>query len=63
MLGILNTQAGDRYLVFRQRHRHPVGRLDGRHPERNDAQAGLKQVIAERKQADLGTSGLGRLVI
>ena len=25
-------------------------------------QAGLKQVIAERKQADLGASGLGRLV-
>ena len=27
------------------------------------AQAGLKQVIAERQQADLGTNGLGRLVI
>ncbi len=26
-------------------------------------QAGLKQVIAERQQADLGTNGLGRLVI
>src|SRR5215471_8193461 len=25
--------------------------------------AGLKQVIAERQQADLGTTGLGRLVI
>jgi flagellar hook-associated protein 3 FlgL len=29
----------------------------------NGAAAGLKQVIAERNQADLGTTGLGRLVI
>ena len=29
----------------------------------NGAQAGLKQVIAERNQADLGADGLGRLVI
>ena len=27
------------------------------------ARAGLKQIIAERKQADLGADGLGRLVI
>ena len=27
------------------------------------ARAGLKQVIAERKQADLGASGLGRLAV
>ena len=29
---------------------------------RDGAQAGLKQLILERKQADVGTSGLGRLV-
>ena len=29
----------------------------------NGARAGLKQVIAERNQADIGTDGLGRLVI
>ena len=27
MLGILNTQAGDRYHVLRQRHQHAVGRI------------------------------------
>jgi len=29
----------------------------------NTTQAGLKQVISERKQADVGATGLGRLVI
>ena len=29
----------------------------------NGAQAGLKQLILERKQADVGTSGLGRVVL
>ena len=33
MLEMLNTQAGDRYLFSGQRHRHAVGRVDGRHPQ------------------------------
>src|SRR3954447_9037702 len=63
MLGILNLQAGDRYLFSGSSIDTPAVAsvddiLDG-----NTTQAGLKQLIAERKQADLGTAGLGRLVI
>jgi flagellar hook-associated protein 3 FlgL len=52
LVGILNTQVGDRPAVA------PADTiLNG-----SGTQAGLKQVIAERAQAD-GTTGLGRLVI
>ena len=62
MLGILNIQAGDRYLFSGAAiNTPPVASMDnilnGTTP-----QAGLKQVISERAQAD-GTSGLGRLVL
>jgi flagellin-like hook-associated protein FlgL len=63
MLGILNTQAGDRFLFSGAAIDTPsvasmADIMDGK-----GGAAGLKQVIAERKQADLGTSGLGRLAI
>jgi flagellar hook-associated protein 3 FlgL len=63
ILGLLNTQAGERYLFSGRAADQPaVETLD--HIMNGDgARAGLKQVIAERKLADLGTSGLGRLVI
>jgi flagellar hook-associated protein 3 FlgL len=62
MVGILNTQAGDRYLFSGSAINTPAvadvnSMLNG-----SGTQAGLKQVIAERAQAD-GTTGLGRLVI
>jgi flagellin-like hook-associated protein FlgL len=62
LLGLLSTQAGDRYLFSgRAGDQPPVESLsnilDG-----DGVRAGLKQVTAERNQADLGT-GLGRLVI
>src|SRR3981081_2253952 len=70
MLGILNMQAGDRYLFSGGAIHTPSGAaiitpsvasadniLNG-----TPTQAGLKQVISERAQAD-GTSGLGRLVL
>jgi flagellar hook-associated protein 3 FlgL len=62
MVGILNTQAGDRYVFSGNAINTPSvvsadTILNGSGP-----QAGLKQVIAERQQAD-GTGGLGRLVI
>ena len=64
MVGILNTQVGRPLSVFRQRDQYAVGRarstICSTAPR---TQAGLKQVIAERQQADLGTTGLGRLVI
>jgi flagellin-like hook-associated protein FlgL len=63
MLGLLNTQAGDRYLFGgRATDQPPVETYD--HILNGDgARAGLLQIIDERKQADLGASGLGRLTI
>lgn len=63
LLALLNTQAGDRYLFSGRATDQPaVETLD--HILNGDgARAGLKQLISERNQADLGTSGLGRLVI
>lgn len=63
MLGILNTQAGDRYVFSGSAISTPsVASMDDIMNGKGGA-AGLKQVIAERKQADLGTAGLGRLVV
>jgi flagellar hook-associated protein 3 FlgL len=63
LLALLNTQAGDRYLFSGRATDQPaVETLD--HILNGDgARAGLKQLISERNQADLGASGLGRLVI
>jgi flagellin-like hook-associated protein FlgL len=60
---MLNAKSGDRYLFSgRATDTQPVTAadviMDG-----NGAQAGLKQLILERKQADVGTSGLGRVVL
>ncbi|MCW5687710.1 MAG: flagellar biosynthesis protein FlgL [Pseudolabrys sp.] len=63
MLGLLNTQAGNRYLFG--------GKVTDRPPvESSDvimngdgARAGLIQTMDERKQADLGADGLGRLAL
>jgi flagellar hook-associated protein 3 FlgL len=62
-IGLLNTQAGGRYLFSGRATDQPSVEtldhiLDGDGPR-----AGLKQVIAERNQADLGSDGLGRLAI
>jgi len=63
LLGLLNTQAGDRYLFSgRATDQRAVETLD--HILNGDgARAGLRQLIAERNQADLGVDGLGRLAI
>jgi hypothetical protein len=62
MLGILNTQAGDRYLFSGAAiNTPPVASMDNI-LNGTTTQAGLKQVISERAQAD-GTTGLGRLVV
>lgn len=63
MVQLLNTQSGDRYLFSGRATDTPAVAslsdiLDG-----NGARAGLKQVIAERRQADLGTTGMGRLAV
>ena len=63
VLSLLNTQVGDNYIFSGSATNQPsvasaTDILNG-----NGAQAGLTQVIAERQQADLGVSGLGRLSV
>jgi flagellar hook-associated protein 3 FlgL len=63
MLEILNTQAGDRFLFSGSAIDTPsVASVDDILNGKG-ALAGLKQLITERNQADLGASGLGRLVV
>lgn len=63
VLGLLSTSTGDRYLfsgkTFDQAPVESASHiLDG-----DGVRAGLKQMISERRQADLGANGLGRLTI
>src|SRR6516225_660375 len=62
IVGILNTQAGDRFLFSGSAIQTPAVAPVDTILNGNGTQAGLKQVIAERAQAD-GTTGLGRLLI
>jgi flagellin-like hook-associated protein FlgL len=62
MLGILNEQAGDRYLFSGAAINTPSVNSMDNILNGTTTQAGLKQVISERAQAD-GTTGLGRLVL
>jgi flagellin-like hook-associated protein FlgL len=63
ILGLINTRAGDRYLFSgRSTDRPAVETID--HILNGDgARAGFRQVIAERREADLGADGLGRLTV
>jgi len=63
VLGLLNTPAGDRYLFSGRAGDKPATDTLDHILNGDGAKAGLKQIIAERNQADLGASGLGRLVI
>jgi flagellar hook-associated protein 3 FlgL len=63
MVGILNMQAGDRFLFSGGAINTPAVASVDDILNGTTTQAGLKQVISERKQADLGATGLGRLVI
>jgi flagellar hook-associated protein 3 FlgL len=63
MVGILNTQSGDRYLFSGSAINTPSVASVDVILNGTTSQAGLKQVVAERQQADLGTGGLGRVVI
>jgi flagellin-like hook-associated protein FlgL len=62
VVGILNTQAGDRFLFSGSAISTPAVADASVILNGSGTQAGLKQLIAERAQAD-GTTGLGRLVI
>jgi flagellar hook-associated protein 3 FlgL len=63
VLGLLNSRAGDRYLFSGGAHDQKA--VEGSETILNGegGRAGLKQIISERRQADLGVDGLGRLVI
>lgn len=62
MIALLNTEAGGRYLFSGRATDTPATQSADAILNGSGAQAGLKQLIDERAQAD-GTSGLGRLVI
>lgn len=62
MVGVLNTQSGNRYLFSgtaynTQSVANAADIING-----TTTQAGLKAVMAERQAADLGANGMGRLV-
>src|SRR5665647_1024158 len=63
VLSLLNTQAGDHYLFSGRTTDQPAVETYDHILNGNGAQAGLKQIISERSQADIGTSGLGRLTV
>jgi hypothetical protein len=63
MLEILNTQAGDRFLFSGSAIDTPSVASVDEILNGHGALAGLKQLIAERNQADLGATGLGRVAI
>jgi flagellar hook-associated protein 3 FlgL len=63
IVGMLNTQVGDRYIFSGTAIGTPAVATADDILDGTTTRAGLKQVIAERAQADLGTNGLGRLVI
>src|ERR1043166_3760425 len=63
MIGMLNTGADGRYLFSgRSVDQVPVESSD-HILNGSGLKAGLKQLIDERRQADLGTTGLGRLTV
>src|SRR5260370_16770798 len=62
MVGIVNMEAGGRYLFSGSAINTPSVASVDNILNGTTTQAGLKQVISERQQAD-GTSGLGRLVL
>jgi flagellar hook-associated protein 3 FlgL len=62
LVGILNTQVGNRYIFSGSAINTPAVASANDILNGTAAQAGLKQVITERQQADLGT-GTGRLLI
>jgi flagellar hook-associated protein 3 FlgL len=62
MIGILNSPAGTRYLFSGNAINTPSTASADQIMNGTSTKAGLKQVIAERAQAD-GTTGTGRLVI
>lgn len=63
VVALLNTESGGRYLFSGRATDTPATQSADVMLNGTGTQAGLKQLIAERKAADIGANGLGRLVI
>jgi flagellin-like hook-associated protein FlgL len=63
MLNILNTSTGGRYLFGGRSVDQPAVETADRIMNGFGTRAGFKQIIQERRLADLGASGLGRLTV
>lgn len=63
LVGLLNSEGGNGYLFSGNAVNQPSVASADDILNGNGTQAGLKQVVAERLQADQGSDGLGRLVI
>ena len=63
ILSVLNTSTGDRYLFSGRGVDRPAVASADVIMNGEGTRAGLKQLIDERRQADLGASGLGRLIV
>lgn len=63
MLGLLNTRADERFLFSGLALDQPAVETLEHVMNGDGARAGFTQVVDERRQADLGASGLGRLVV
>lgn len=61
LLQLLNSQAGERYLFSGRNVDRPAAESSAKVLDGDGARAGLKQIIAERVQADLGVGDMGRL--
>ena len=63
LLGLLNTRAGDRFLFSGLSSDQPAVETMSHILDGDGVRAGLKQIVAERLQADLGASGMGRVAV
>ena len=59
----MNTQVGDRYIFSGRAVDQPAVASLEEIMDGDGTRAGFKQIVDERRQADLGASGLGRVVI
>jgi flagellar hook-associated protein 3 FlgL len=63
IFGLLNTQVGDRYIFSGRSPDQPSVATLEQIMDGDGARAGFKQIVTERRLADLGADGRGRIVI
>jgi flagellar hook-associated protein 3 FlgL len=63
IFGVLNSQVGDRYMFSGRAVDQPSVEAFDVMMNGDGVRAGFKQVVTERRLADLGVGGMGRLVI